>query len=102
MNIPVHFTTLESMKIRKRINPYRALIIACLLNANPLMARASLQRGSLDGRWDPTFDIPERQYRTIIEFNTSDDGKVSATTLGYPLLTFSGLRQHDRRVCERC
>ncbi len=43
----------------------------------------------VSGRWDVTFELPEQQYRTIVELAVSDDGTVSATNLGYPLLQFT-------------
>ena len=38
-------------------------------------AKVSLPQSSLDGRWDITFDIPQQQYRTILEFNILSEGK---------------------------
>ena len=40
--MPVHFTVLESMKIRKHISPFRALIVVWLLIAAPLLVAWSL------------------------------------------------------------
>ncbi len=50
------------------------------------LRKSSVSSSPLDGRWDVTFDIPEQQYRTLMEFSVSTDGKVSPTNLGYPLL----------------
>jgi Tricorn protease C1 domain len=43
----------------------------------------------LNGRWNIAFDIPQQQYRTVVEFLVSDDEKVGAVNLGYPLIKFT-------------
>jgi carboxyl-terminal processing protease len=61
-------------------------------------ATSSIYRSSLDGRWYVIFDIPEQQYRTPIEFGVSNDGKVNAAILGYPLLKFTEGRLTENKL----
>lgn len=58
-------------------------------------AKSALPLNSPDGRWNVTFDIPEQQYRTVIELSVASDGTVSAANLGYPLLKFTDGRLVD-------
>ena len=81
------------MRVATHIPLYKIIAIAALLvcagNAECVADGTLSQRDSLGGRWDVTFDIPNRTYRTILEFSVADDGRVIATTLGYPLLRFT-------------
>jgi Peptidase family S41/Tricorn protease C1 domain len=78
---------LENM--RTRLITFLFLLCFAFLDAAQSTAQTSVGRSPLDGRWDVTFDIPEQQYRTLIEFIVSNDGKVKATVLGYPILRFT-------------
>lgn len=55
-------------------------LLATLFLAPPGVAQGNPER--LNGRWDVTIEIPDRRYRTVIEFNILSDGSVDATTLG--------------------
>lgn len=71
-------------------------LLATLFLALPGVAQGNLER--LNDRWDVTFEIPDRQYRTIIEFNILSDGRVDATTLGQPFIRFTEGKINDNRL----
>ncbi len=55
-----------------------------------LMGAAAVEaeaRGSIDGRWNVVFDMPQGSYETPVEFAVGQHGEVTATVLG-PLGTF--------------
>lgn len=77
------------------------LFILCVASLNVAaqnVANVALLRNPLDGRWNLNFDIPQQQYRTIVEFDVSSDGKVNAANLGYPLLKFTEGRFAENKL----